>query len=314
MDRTHLVPDRRVPPVILLVELDDLHDRLGVLLLLRFGDTALLQQLLPLLRQASELARGGVEADMGEVDGVVGSADLWPLGGIEEVRHECEHTLLGLCGRAAPAAAAGGTDCGRGAGGIRGRGERGEIVVGGVLSGGLHLRGVGGDFGGVDVVRDVGGGEDGIGEAMSGDAALGGVDVVQGGRVGPRRARRGRAGRHGGVDAERVAVDGGLPARRGLLKRVADPRGRAGAVLGERRGRGRGAGGGEGVGVGVGGGGVEVGLVEQVVVLLDRLARRAVVFDGDFRVAAVGRRRRMEWPWVHRALRRRHRRNPGRTL
>lgn len=54
-----------------------------------------------------------------------------------------------------------------------------------------------------------------------------------------------------------------------------------------------------------------MGLGKEVVVLLDGLARRAVVLDGDFRVAVIGRR--LGRPLVERALRRRHMRSLGRT-
>lgn len=66
--------------LVLLVELDDLHDCLGVLLLLLAGDTCVLEELLPLSWEAGELARACVEADMGEVDGVVRRTDFRPFG------------------------------------------------------------------------------------------------------------------------------------------------------------------------------------------------------------------------------------------
>ena len=69
----------------LLVEFDDLHDRLRVLFLLLTGDTRLLEKLLPLFGHAGELARGRVEADMHEVDRVIRDRDFRTLGRCKEV-------------------------------------------------------------------------------------------------------------------------------------------------------------------------------------------------------------------------------------
>jgi hypothetical protein len=69
----------------LLVELDDFHDRLRVLLLLLTSDTRLLEELLPLLWHASELARRRVEANVHEVDRVIWDRDFRTLGGRQEV-------------------------------------------------------------------------------------------------------------------------------------------------------------------------------------------------------------------------------------
>lgn len=79
LDRAHLVPDVTMA---FLVEFDDVHNGLRILLLFRSGDTAFLKKLLPLLREAGELSCRRVEADMGEMDRIVRGADLWPLGGI----------------------------------------------------------------------------------------------------------------------------------------------------------------------------------------------------------------------------------------
>lgn len=65
--------------LVLLVELDDLHDGLGVLLLLLAGYACVLEELLPLSREAGEFARACIEANMGEVDGVVRRADFRPF-------------------------------------------------------------------------------------------------------------------------------------------------------------------------------------------------------------------------------------------
>ena len=58
------VPDLVVLRVGLLVEFDDLHDRLGIPLLLLVSNTRLMEELLPLLGHAGELTGGRVEADM----------------------------------------------------------------------------------------------------------------------------------------------------------------------------------------------------------------------------------------------------------
>lgn len=60
----------------LLIKLDDVHDGLRILFLLRPGDAVLLEENLPLLRKTGEFASRGVEPDVCEMDGVVGSADL----------------------------------------------------------------------------------------------------------------------------------------------------------------------------------------------------------------------------------------------
>jgi len=57
-----------------------------------------LEELLPFLGEASELAGGGVEADVGEMDGVVGSADFEALIGLEDVEDRAQDALFGLCG------------------------------------------------------------------------------------------------------------------------------------------------------------------------------------------------------------------------
>lgn len=79
------VPDLVALCVGLLVEFDDLHDRLGMLLLLLTGDARLLEELLPLLGHAGELAGGRVEADMHEMDWVIWNRDFRTLGGRKEV-------------------------------------------------------------------------------------------------------------------------------------------------------------------------------------------------------------------------------------
>jgi hypothetical protein len=84
-DVAELVPDLVAVCVGLLVEFDDLHNRLRVLLLLLAGDPRLLEELLPLLGHPSELSRRRVEADVHEVDWVVRDRDFWTLGGCEEV-------------------------------------------------------------------------------------------------------------------------------------------------------------------------------------------------------------------------------------
>ena len=82
---THLVPDIASA---LLVEFDDFHHSLRVFLLFHSGNTALLKQLLPFLWQSGELSSGRVEANVGEVDRIIGSADRNGLGWTEQVRDE----------------------------------------------------------------------------------------------------------------------------------------------------------------------------------------------------------------------------------
>jgi hypothetical protein len=231
LDGAHLVPDVAVA---LLVELDDVHDGLRVLLLLESGDAALLEELLPLLGEAGELAGGGVEADVGEVDGVVGGADLWTLRGVEKVGHEAEHALF-FDEEGAAAGAAGGDIGGEGGEGVGGAGGKGGV------------RGVGGD---------------GHGEASGGDG--GGEEVVEGCGVGAGGA--GRGGGHLGGCKGVVGWRGRLAGtRRGLLERGPCPEGRG---LSRRLG--------------------EVCVSEEVRVLLDRLARRAMVLDRDFGLSLAG--------------------------
>ena len=69
----------------LLVGFDELHDRLGVPLLLLVSNTRLLEELLLLLGHAGELTGGRVEADMDEVDWVIWDRDFRTLGGCKEV-------------------------------------------------------------------------------------------------------------------------------------------------------------------------------------------------------------------------------------
>jgi hypothetical protein len=84
---THLVPYLCFASAFL-VELDDLHHGLRMLLLLRLGDAVLLQELLPFFGKTRELAGGRVDADVSEVDGVVWSGDLDLFRSVEEVSHE----------------------------------------------------------------------------------------------------------------------------------------------------------------------------------------------------------------------------------
>ena len=65
----------------LLVEFDNLHDHLGIILLLLTGDISLLEELLRLLGHTSELTGGRVEADMHESYGI----EISGLGGRKEV-------------------------------------------------------------------------------------------------------------------------------------------------------------------------------------------------------------------------------------
>ena len=107
-DCPKLVPD--VVGGTLLVELDDVHDSLGILLLLLARYAAFLEQLLPFLWQAGELTGGRVKADVGEMDWIVRRADLWASAGCKDLRHEAEDALSGLyCGGRAA-----GTRLGRG--------------------------------------------------------------------------------------------------------------------------------------------------------------------------------------------------------
>lgn len=77
-DAAQLVPNRGVTST-LLIELDDFHDGLRVLLLLHLGDATFLEELLPFLGEASELTRRRVETDMSQVNGVIRCTDLWSL-------------------------------------------------------------------------------------------------------------------------------------------------------------------------------------------------------------------------------------------
>jgi hypothetical protein len=69
----------------LLVEFDNLHDRLGIPLLLLVGNNRLLEALLSPIGHAGELTGGRVEADMHEVDWVIWDRDFRMLGGCKEV-------------------------------------------------------------------------------------------------------------------------------------------------------------------------------------------------------------------------------------
>jgi hypothetical protein len=72
----------------LLIEFDNFHYSQRILLLVLAGYPTLLQQLLPLLWQTRELARGGIESDMCKMHRIVGGANLWPFGLVQELRHE----------------------------------------------------------------------------------------------------------------------------------------------------------------------------------------------------------------------------------
>lgn len=200
---------------------------------------------------------------MGEMDGIVGGADLQTLRVVEELGDKAQHAPLWLEDGAA---------AGPGAGG------EGEVVAGG--DGG---EGVGGAGGKGEVGRGGGGGD---GEASGGDDGGGGEEVVEGCGVGAGGARRG--GGHGGLEEGVVGWGGRLAGtRRGLLERVAHPLG--GCLCPEGRGRGCLSGRLEGGVVVVcgdcGGDGVEVGVSEEVGVLLDGLAGRTMVLDRDFRLS-----------------------------
>ena len=93
--RSHLVPNRSLATS-LLVKLDNFHDRLRVLLLVRLGNATLLEELLPFLRKTGELAGRRVETDVCKVDGIVRRADLGTLRAVEEIGHEVKHALLRL--------------------------------------------------------------------------------------------------------------------------------------------------------------------------------------------------------------------------
>ena len=84
-DIAEFVPDLVALCVSLLVGFNDLHDRLGILLLLLTGDIRLLEELLPLLGHTSELTGGHVEADVHEVDWVIWGRDFRTLGGRKKV-------------------------------------------------------------------------------------------------------------------------------------------------------------------------------------------------------------------------------------
>jgi hypothetical protein len=84
-DIAEFIPDLVALCMSLLVEFNDLHDRLGMLLLLLTGDTRLLEELLPLFGHTSELTGGRVEADMHQMDWVIWDRDFRTLGGRKEV-------------------------------------------------------------------------------------------------------------------------------------------------------------------------------------------------------------------------------------
>ena len=181
----HLVP---YVAVAFLIEFDNVHDSLGVLLLFRSRDAALLEQLLPLLGKTGEFAGGGIEADVGEVHWIIGSADLWALRGTEKFGHEAQHALfrLGGDGAAAESGARGGDGGREGIGG----GERGEGVVGG--KGQIERGGEG----------------SGDGEAPGGGGGGGGEEVVEGRGVGAGGAE-GRRDHGGGCKRVVVGTGGG---------------------------------------------------------------------------------------------------------
>ena len=83
-ESAEFVPDLVALRVGLLVEFDDLHDRLGIPLLLLVGNTRLLEELLPLIGHTGELAGGRVEADMHGVDCVIWR-DFRTIGECKEV-------------------------------------------------------------------------------------------------------------------------------------------------------------------------------------------------------------------------------------
>jgi hypothetical protein len=106
--------------VILLIEFNDFHDGLRVLFLIRPGDAALLQELLPCLGKTGELAGGRVEADVGEMDGIEGGADLESLGLVQKVGDEAEDALFGFGGEGPASRSSTRTEAGRQVGGGRG--------------------------------------------------------------------------------------------------------------------------------------------------------------------------------------------------
>ena len=83
-----LVPDLVIATGVLLVEAHDVDHGLGMFLLLLLGDAALLQQALPLLGQAGELAGPVVIADVGDMDGILGGGDLDASGRAEHAVDE----------------------------------------------------------------------------------------------------------------------------------------------------------------------------------------------------------------------------------
>lgn len=100
-DSSHLVPDGVVATA-LLVELDNIHDRLRILLLVALGNATLLEKLLPFLRETRELTRRRVEADMGEVHWVVRRANLGTLRSVQEVSNEAGKSAFLRFGRCGP--------------------------------------------------------------------------------------------------------------------------------------------------------------------------------------------------------------------
>jgi len=77
----------------LLIEFDNLHYSLRILLLVRLGDTAFLEKLLPFLGETGELAGGRVETNMSEMNWIIWRANFWTLGGVED---EAKDALFGL--------------------------------------------------------------------------------------------------------------------------------------------------------------------------------------------------------------------------
>ena len=92
----HLVP---YISTAFLIELYNLHDGLWVLFLFGAGNAGFLEKLLPFLGETGELAGGGIEADMGKMNGIIRGTDFWFFGCLKELwDHGSKETLFVLGG------------------------------------------------------------------------------------------------------------------------------------------------------------------------------------------------------------------------
>lgn len=69
---THLLPDVIAGHAAFLIKLDDFHECLWILFLLETSDAGFLEELLPLFGHAGEFSSRRVEADVHEMDRIIG--------------------------------------------------------------------------------------------------------------------------------------------------------------------------------------------------------------------------------------------------